>query len=71
MAAEKTWRIKTVDGSEDLYVESDYNMENAEGMLIFRRIEGETTTTYPISGIVRFTETITDAATAPLANIGP
>lgn len=67
MAAEKTWRIKTVDGDEDLYVESDCTMENAEGMLIFRRKEGETTVTYPISGIVRFTETVTDASTAPLA----
>jgi len=71
MAAEKTWRIKTLDGSEDLYVESDFSMEQVEGMLIFKRKECETTITYPISGLVRFTETVTDASTAPLASIGP
>jgi hypothetical protein len=69
MADDRTWRVKTSDGVEDLYVESDFEMINDGGTITFKSRVGGGIVIYPITGIVKFWETMSGSGPAPLAGV--
>ena len=56
MADETTWRIKTIDGDEDVYVDADFDMVQEEGQIVFKAKGGQTSVVYPLSGVARISE---------------